>query len=131
MSTVRPPARGSPSDFTECEQRGAYFDGDNVIATKKDVNVLERGSEVAKMAEFQSLLDFPPAPKLDPATGKLDPAKASDSEKAGQAIFFGKGTCVSCHQPPFYRRPWVLARSRRSRCEASRTHRLTCTTAGC
>src|SRR6266478_4340295 len=30
-------------DFTEFEQRAAYFDGDPVIATKKGVNVLERG----------------------------------------------------------------------------------------
>ena len=29
-------------DFTEFEQRGAYFDGDPVIATKKGVNILER-----------------------------------------------------------------------------------------
>ena len=30
-------------DFTEFEQRAAYFDGDPVIATKKGVNPLERG----------------------------------------------------------------------------------------
>ena len=92
----------SIEDFTEFEQRGAYFDGDNVIATKKGVHALERGSEVADMAEFQSMLDFPPAPKIDPTTGKLDPAKASEAEKAGQLVFFGKGNCVSCHQAPFY-----------------------------
>jgi len=91
----------SIEDFTEFEQRGAYFDGDNVIATKKGVNILERGSEVANMAEFQSILDFPPAPKLD-IIGKLDPAKASQPEMAGQELFFGKGKCGSCHQPPFY-----------------------------
>ncbi len=33
-------------DFTEFEQRAAYFDGDPVIATKKGVNILERGSQV-------------------------------------------------------------------------------------
>ena len=52
-------------DFTEFEQRAAYFDGDPVIATKKGVNPLERGSQVHFMAEFQAMLDFPPAPKLD------------------------------------------------------------------
>jgi hypothetical protein len=31
-------------DFTEFEQRAAYFDGDHVIAAKKGVNTLERGS---------------------------------------------------------------------------------------
>ena len=41
-----------------------------MIATKKGVNVLERGSQVHFMAEFQELLDFPPAPKLD-AFGRM------------------------------------------------------------
>jgi hypothetical protein len=30
-------------DFTEFEQRAADFDGDSVIATKKGVNILDRG----------------------------------------------------------------------------------------
>jgi cytochrome c peroxidase len=88
-------------DFTEFEQRAAYFDGDPVIATKKGVNILERGSQVHDMAEFQELLDFPPAPKLD-LFGKLDPAKASPDEMRGQEIFFGKGQCATCHTPPYY-----------------------------
>ena len=88
-------------DFTEFEQRAAYFDGDPVIATKKGVNVLERGSQVHFMSEVQALLDFPPAPKLA-WDGRLDPAKASDEEKRGQAVFFGKGQCAVCHVPPYY-----------------------------
>jgi len=88
-------------DFTEFEQRGAYFDGDPVIATKKGANILERGSQVQDMAEFQELLDFPPAPKLD-VLGKLIPAKASTSELRGQELFFGKAQCVLCHAPPYY-----------------------------
>ena len=88
-------------DFTEFEQRGAYFDGDMVIATKKGVNILERGSQVHFMAELQELLDFPPAPKLN-VFGKLDPAKASPAEMRGQEIFFGKGQCATCHVPPYY-----------------------------
>lgn len=88
-------------DFTEFEQRTAYFDGDIVIATKKGVNPLERGSQVDFMADFQEMLDLPPAPKLD-VFGKLDPAKATPAEMRGQAVFFGKGQCASCHQPPFY-----------------------------
>jgi len=66
-------------DFTEFEQRAAYFDGDPVIAMKKGVNILDRGSQVHAMAEFQEILDFPPAPKLN-IEGKLDPAKASAGE---------------------------------------------------
>jgi cytochrome c peroxidase len=88
-------------DFTEFEQRAAYFDGDPVIATKKGVNVVERGSQVHFMAEFQALLDFPPAPKLD-LFGKLDPGKATAAELRGQEVFFGKGQCSACHTPPFY-----------------------------
>jgi cytochrome c peroxidase len=91
----------SVEDFTEFEQRAAYFDGDPVTATKKGVNILERGSQVHDMAEFQELLDFPPAPKLD-IFGKLDPAKATPAELQGQAIFFGKGLCSSCHEAPYY-----------------------------
>jgi cytochrome c peroxidase len=88
-------------DFTEFEQRAAYFDGDPVLATKKGVNILERGSQVHDMAEFQEMLDFPPAPKLG-IDGKLDPRKASETEIRGQEIFFGKGTCATCHAPPYY-----------------------------
>jgi cytochrome c peroxidase len=88
-------------DFTEFEQRAAYFDGIPADAARKGTNVLERGSQVHFMGEFQALLDFPPAPKLD-VFGKLDPAKASDSEKRGQDVFFGKGRCATCHVPPYY-----------------------------
>ncbi len=88
-------------DFTEFEQRAAYFDGDPVIAAKKGVNVLERATQVHAMAEFQELLDFPPAPKLD-VFGKLDPKKATESELRGQNVFFGKGKCMVCHTAPYY-----------------------------
>lgn len=91
----------SIEDFTEFEQRAAYFDGDHVIASKKGVNILERGSQVHFMAEFESLLDFPPAPKLD-LFGKLDPSKATKAELNGQEVFFGKGKCGVCHTPPYY-----------------------------
>lgn len=91
----------SVEDFTEFEQRAAYFDGDPVIATKKGVNILERGSQVHFMAEVQEILDFPPAPKLD-IYGKLDPKKSSESELRGQELFFGKAKCSVCHPAPYY-----------------------------
>jgi cytochrome c peroxidase len=91
----------SVEDFTEFEQRAAYFDGDPVIATKKGVNILERGSQVHFMAEFQELLDFPPAPKLG-IDGKLNPKKATESEMRGQVLFFSKAACGSCHPAPYY-----------------------------
>lgn len=91
----------SVEDFTEFEQRAAYFDGDPVLATKKGVNILERGSQVHFMAEMEELFDFPPAPKLG-IDGKLDPAKATAAEMRGQEVFFGKGKCGSCHPAPYY-----------------------------
>jgi cytochrome c peroxidase len=93
----------SIEDFTEFEQRGAYFDGDHVSAAAKGVNPLERGSQVHFMAEVQELLDFPPAPGLG-IDGKLDPRKfAADSpEMQGQKLFFGKAQCATCHPAPYY-----------------------------
>ena len=91
----------SVEDFTEFEQRAAYFDGDPAKATLKGVNILERGSQVHFMAEFQALLDFPPAPKLN-LLGKLDPKQASESELRGQTLFFGKAQCATCHPAPYY-----------------------------
>ena len=88
-------------DFTEFEQRAAYFDGDPVSATKKGINVLERGSQVHFMAEFQELLSFPPAPKLN-LYGKLDAKKASESEMRGEKLFNGKAQCATCHPAPYY-----------------------------
>ena len=88
-------------DFTEFEQRAAYFDGDPVLATKKGLNILDRGSQVHDMSEFQEILDFPPAPKLN-VMGRLDRARATQSETRGEDLFFGKANCSVCHTPPFY-----------------------------
>jgi cytochrome c peroxidase len=94
-------AMKSVEDFTEFEQRAAYFDGDPVQAQRKGVNILERGSQVHFMAEIQDLFDFPPAPKLN-VLGKLDPALASESELRGEALFAGKAQCAGCHPAPYY-----------------------------
>ena len=88
-------------DFTEFEQRAAYFDGDPVLAAKKGLNILERGHQVHNMAEFQELLDFPPAPKLN-VFGRLDRRRATEAEARGEDLFFGKAKCAECHTPPYY-----------------------------
>jgi cytochrome c peroxidase len=88
-------------DFTEFEQRAAYFDGDPVLAAKKGVNTLDRALHVHAMAEFQEILNFPPAPKLN-VYGRLDRTKASPAEIRGEDLFFGKANCSTCHTPPFY-----------------------------
>ncbi|WP_207395092.1 cytochrome B6 [Bremerella alba] len=91
----------SVEDFSQFEQRTAYFDGDHVIAMKKGVHLPDRTDQVAMMAQMQNMLDFPPAPKLD-VFGRLDPAKATKQELAGEKIFFGKGRCGECHPAPNY-----------------------------
>ena len=88
-------------DFTEFEQRAAYFDGDPVLAIKKGLNILDRGHQVHNMSEFQELLDFPPAPKLN-VHGRLDRRQATPAEVRGEELFFGKANCASCHAPPHY-----------------------------
>jgi cytochrome c peroxidase len=53
------------------------------------------------MAEFQKILDFPPAPKLG-IDGTLDASSSTRAERRGQNVFFGKGRCATCHVPPYY-----------------------------
>lgn len=91
----------SVEDFTEFEQRTAYFDGDQVTAAKKGVFLPNRSDQVSMMAQMQNLFDFPPAPKLN-HYGKLIESKATEQELRGQKVFFGKGRCAECHSGPFY-----------------------------
>ena len=91
----------SVEDFTEFEQRTAYFDGDQVTAAKKGVHLPDRASQVAMMAQMQNMFGFPPAPKLD-HFGRLIPGKATEQELAGEKVFYGKGRCAECHEPPFF-----------------------------
>lgn len=90
----------SVEDFTEFEQRTAYFNGDPIHAMKKGFMILDR-VQVSHMAQMQNMFDFPPAPKLDVA-GRLDPEKATESELRGEKLFFGKARCAECHPAPFY-----------------------------
>jgi cytochrome c peroxidase len=90
----------SVEDFTEFEFRTAYFNGDPIHAMKKGFTIIPR-VQVAHMAQMQNMFDFPPAPKLG-VGGRLDAAKATSKELNGEKIFFGKGTCGSCHLPPTY-----------------------------
>lgn len=91
----------SIEDFTEFEQRTAYFNGDQSHAAKKGMNIIDR-VQVSHMAQLQNMLDFPPTPKLEVATGRLNPEKASESEMRGEVLFFGKAQCAKCHPAPFY-----------------------------
>jgi len=55
----------SIEDFTEFEQRAAYFDGDPVLATKKGVNPLDRGLQVQHMPSFRRFSTFRRRPSSD------------------------------------------------------------------
>lgn len=90
----------SVEDFTEFEQRTAYFNGDPIRAMKKGFQELPR-SVIPHMAQAQNMFDFPPAPKLD-RLGRLNAAKATEQELAGEKLFFGKARCAVCHPAPFY-----------------------------
>jgi cytochrome c peroxidase len=90
----------SVEDFTEFEQRTAYFNGDPIRAMKKGFQEFPR-SVVPHMAQAQNMFDFPPAPKLN-RLGRLDPSLATDEELRGEKLFFGKAACATCHPPPFY-----------------------------
>jgi len=90
----------SVEDFSEFEQRTAYFNGDMIHAMKKGMNILDR-IQVTNMAQMQNMLDFPPAPKLT-LTGHLDPTKATPAELRGDKLFFGKAQCATCHPAPFF-----------------------------
>ena len=90
----------SIEDFTEVENNTAYFDGDDSTAQRKGARHFSR-AELAGMAAFQNIIDFPPAPKLPP-TGDLDLAQATPAEVRGEAIFRGKGRCATCHSGAYF-----------------------------
>jgi cytochrome c peroxidase len=90
----------SVEDFTEFEQRTAYFNGDPIHAMKKGFMVLDR-IQVSHMAQMQNMFDFPPAPKLDDE-GRLIADSATESELRGEKLFNGKARCATCHPAPFF-----------------------------
>jgi cytochrome c peroxidase len=90
----------SVEDFTEFEQRTAYFNGDPIRPMKKGFQELPR-SVIPHMAQAQNMFDFPPAPNLN-RLGRLDRSKATEAELRGEELFFGKANCAVCHPAPFY-----------------------------
>ena len=90
----------SVEDFTEFEQRTAYFNGSEIDAIKKGMNILDR-IQVSHMAQMQNMFGFPPAPKLT-LTGHLNPTRSTPQELRGEKLFFGKAQCSTCHPAPFY-----------------------------
>lgn len=87
-------------DFSEVEANTAYFDGDDTAAQRKGARRFNR-QEIAAMAAFQNIIDFPPAPKLLPL-GDLDPAQGTPAELRGEALFRGKARCQTCHPTEYF-----------------------------
>lgn len=82
----------SMDHFSEVEE---YFDGDPGMQQAIGPRAIK--TEVSnRMGDFNALIDYPPAPKLDPLN-RLVPEKATAQELRGEAIFHGKGQCVKCH----------------------------------
>ena len=83
--------------FAEVEE---YFDGDPGM--QQAIGPRAQKREVTnRMGDFNAMLDFPPAPKLNPL-GKLYKDKATEEEFLGEKLFFGKAQCSSCHSGPAF-----------------------------
>jgi len=87
----------SMDHFAEVEE---YFDGDPGMQQSIGPRAVKR--EVTnRMGDFNSIIDVPPAPKLNPLM-KLIPDLATEQELRGEALFHGKAQCVKCHSGPAF-----------------------------
>ena len=82
----------SMDHFAEVEE---YFDGDTALLASIGGRNLQR-SQTNRMGDFNALIDFPPAPKLD-LLNRLIPSLATEAELRGQTLFNGKALCSQCH----------------------------------
>lgn len=77
-----------------------YFDGDPGMQQALGPRAVK--PEVSnRMGDFNAIIDFPPAPKLDPLM-RLIPTKATASELRGEKLFHGKAQCATCHSGPAF-----------------------------
>jgi hypothetical protein len=84
----------SMEHFAEVEE---YFDGDTTMLAAIGGRDLQRAN-TNHVGDFNSIIDFPPAPKLDPEN-RLIASAATPQELRGEALFTGKARCASCHLP--------------------------------
>src|SRR5262245_28140110 len=80
--------------FAEVEE---YFDGDTTMLAAIGGRTLQK-AQSNHMGDFNGIIDFPPAPKLD-AMNRLIKSKATPAELRGEALFTGKAQCSACHVP--------------------------------
>ncbi|PYV40808.1 MAG: cytochrome C [Acidobacteria bacterium] len=87
----------STDHFAEVEE---YFEGDISLQLQIGGRQLDKVS-TNRMGDFNSLVGLAPAPKLN-RLGRLDRARATQSELRGEKLFFEKAGCGQCHPAPFY-----------------------------
>ncbi|MCB9170047.1 MAG: cytochrome C [Flavobacteriales bacterium] len=87
----------SMDHFAEVEE---YFDGDQAMQAQIGPRGIQK-SFSNRMGDFNSIIDFPPAPKLDPLS-RLIPDKCTPSELRGEKLFQGKAMCSQCHYGPAF-----------------------------
>ncbi len=78
--------------FAEVEE---YFDGDTTLLAAIGGRTLHK-STTNHVADFNAIIDFPPAPKLD-VLNRLIGERSTPAERRGEALFYGKARCGSCH----------------------------------
>jgi len=87
----------SMDHFAEVEE---YFDGDQTLM--QAIGPRAQQKQVSnRMGDFNSILDFPPAPKLD-VFNKLIAEKCTPQELQGEQLFWGKAKCSACHNGPAF-----------------------------
>jgi len=87
----------SMDHFSEVEE---YFDGDPGMQQAIGPRAVKR--EVTnRMGDFNSIIDYPPAPKLNPLM-RLIPDLATEQELRGEELFHGKAQCAKCHYGPAF-----------------------------
>lgn len=87
----------SMDHFAEIEE---YFDGDPGIMQQIGPRSIQK-VVANRMGDFNAILDFPPAPKLD-AMNRLIPGKVTEQELLGEKLFNGKAKCITCHNGPAF-----------------------------
>jgi cytochrome c peroxidase len=78
--------------FAEVEE---YFDGDTTLLAAIGGRHLQR-AQTNRMGDFNAIIDFPPAPKLD-LVGRLIPSAATPEELRGEELLNGTALCGHCH----------------------------------
>jgi cytochrome c peroxidase len=78
--------------FAEVEE---YFEGDTAMLAALGGRNLQK-AQTNHMGDLNSILDFPPAPKLD-VLNRLIRESATPAELRGEELFHGKARCAVCH----------------------------------